>query len=102
MSATCDFGLIGLAYFVRHSEPGRIKPAWLFMVLVGVTLLFAARFSLYQETEELEEDEWTELDELEYNASLYDSNGLYGETPIDAAIENYQIKVGEKYHIQRK
>lgn len=77
----CAFGLIGSAYLLRHSELGLIKPAWLFMVLVGVTLLYAARYSLHNETEEYEE-EWTELDELEYTASLYESGGLYSDSPI--------------------
>ena len=96
------FGLIGLGYLVRHSELGRIRPAWLVMVLVGVTLLFAARYSLYNETEEYEE-EWGELDELEYSASLYEVGGLYADGPVDESSNFvYSQWLSEKQEARRQ
>lgn len=65
------FALIGLAILNRNFEPGTIQPAWLLVVLTGITLLFAADYSLAEQTRELEES-WAELDELEYN-QVYDT-----------------------------
>jgi Zn-dependent protease len=71
------FALIGMAlvFVVGQYEPGGfLRPAWMFMLIVGLTLFFSARYSLEVETE-VEDDHWSELDALEYN-SFYETTSF--------------------------
>ncbi|MEL7500170.1 MAG: site-2 protease family protein [Planctomycetota bacterium] len=96
------FAMIGFAFIVRHWEPGAIQPAWLFLLLGGITLLFTARYSLSQQTESLDE-EWSDLDDLEFSASLYESSSLYLDRPIDES-DNiaYSQWLSEKQEARRQ
>lgn len=77
------FGLIGMAWFVRdfHIPNNVLDPPWLVFLLLGVSLLFAARYSLHIETAATE-TEWDEMEEMDYD-SIYNESSFFeftGET----------------------
>jgi Zn-dependent protease len=72
MGHAVAFTLIGLAWLVRDYSPGPIQPAWLFMLLGGITLLFAARLSFHNETQ-VNDSAWDDLGESEYDSFYEDS-----------------------------
>ena len=82
------FGMIFLAgiLFYRSYEPGNIQPGWLYVSLGGITLLFAAKYSMFQETADADE-EWREFDELEYSSLYETDSSLY----LDAASESENL-----------
>ena len=73
------FAFIGLAWFFRHYEakgPGLLfEPAWLILLLFGVTLLFCSRFSLHNETTTNEAD-WDEMEDMDYD-SIYNESQYF-------------------------
>ena len=91
--------MIGFAGFYRLYEPTGQHPGWVLALLAGIALLFAARYSLQQETAEYEE-EWREFDDLEYG-SIYDSS-LYLESPGDHDNIAYSQWLTEKQEERRQ
>ena len=65
----CAFALIGIGviFMVRNYEPGiRVAgPSWMLFLVAGVTLFFAARYSMVEETTENEEP-WEELEDQDF------------------------------------
>ena len=91
--------MILVAFFYCHTELGSIRPAWLFLLLGGVVLLFATRYSMVMETGEFDED-WNDFDELEYN-SFYDSS-MYLESPMENDNIAYSQWLSEKQEARRQ
>jgi len=67
------FAFIGMAWLVRDFQVGPIRPTWTLFLLVGITLLFAARYSFQQETYEDEPDWDDETDDVDYDSVYSDS-----------------------------
>ncbi len=69
------FAFIGLAWICRDVNNSFLQPTWLPLVLIGITLLFAARFSLQQETTK-PADDWEDMEDLDYG-SMYNENSFF-------------------------
>ena len=91
--------LIFASWLFRDYNPGPIRPAWLLLVLAGITLLFAARYSFCIQTSN-GDDEWDELDDMEYD-SLYDETSLF-DFYEDEESENYSQWLTEKLESRRE
>ena len=52
----CAFGLIGFAWLLYGQKTGPVEPVWFIMLAAGISMYFAARYSLDQETAELLEE----------------------------------------------
>lgn len=94
-------GLMLFAFFYRHSEPGSIQPAWLFLLLAGITLMFAAHYSMVVETEELNEDQWQDFDELDYATALSESS-IYLDSFDEGGNIAYSQWLSEKQESRRQ
>lgn len=51
------FGVIGFAWLLYDQKTGPVEPVWFIMLAAGITMYFAARYSLDQETDELLEEQ---------------------------------------------
>ncbi len=75
MGHAVGFTTIGLAMLVRDYSPGPFPFAWVFMMLGGITLLFAAKYSFVEETKSSESD-WEDPAEMNYE-SFYDDSSRF-------------------------
>ncbi|MFT5302003.1 MAG: Zn-dependent protease [Mariniblastus sp.] len=64
------FVFVGLAWFVKDTDAGPVEPTWLLFLIVGITLLFASRYSMNRELEAHELD-WDDVGDMDYG-SLHD------------------------------
>ena len=65
--------MIGLAFFLTGFNHSPIRPVWFLFLTVGISLLFAARYS-YQQQMAMMDELWDESDELEYDSIYGDSS----------------------------
>lgn len=73
-----SLGLIGLAWFIREYDPsGSVlpEPAWMLLLMVGISLFFSAEYSQFLETSANEAD-WDEMRELGYESLYNDTTFL--------------------------
>ncbi len=91
------FTMIGFAWLIQDVQT-RIQPAWFFLLAIGITLLFSARYSFYAETANDEED-WDSLDDLDYE-SLYDESSFF-EFPEDET-SGYSQWLAEKQEARKR
>ena len=75
MGHAVAFALIGLSWLVRDVSLGPVQPDWLIMLLAGITLLFAARHSFYEETQ-ISDADWDDSSNVEYD-SFYDEGSMF-------------------------
>ena len=66
---------IGMAWFVRDMQVGPVHPTWLLCLLIGITLLFSANYSLYIETR-ADDSEWDDVEEMDYD-SIYSESSFF-------------------------
>jgi len=70
------FAFIGSAWICRGLEiEGPIQPIWLPMLLIGITLLFTAKYSLHVETNRADGD-WDEIEDMDYD-SIYSETAFF-------------------------
>ena len=69
------FTMIGMAWIIKDYDTGAIQPAWFLLILGGIALFFAARYSFHIETTNSDVD-WDELDDLEYE-SMYNETSFF-------------------------
>ncbi len=91
------FTMIGMAWLLRGYDGGSIQPAWFVLLLAGITLTFAARYSYARETA-YEDPDWDELEGAEYD-SMYEDSDFFHFADADAD-ENgsYSQWLMEKQH----
>ncbi len=85
MGHAVAFTMIGLSWLVRDYSPGPIQPAWLLMLLGGIVLLFAARYSYGEETKITDAD-WDDAADMDYD-SFYDDASFF-DFPSESEHEN--------------
>lgn len=91
------FTLIGAAWFLGNYHSAAVGPVWCLLVLLGVTLLFTARYSYLMETAHLDDD-WEDLNEFD-SLSLYDENSfLFSEDETSG----YSQWLSEKQEARRR
>ncbi len=88
--------MIFASWIFSDTRMGPFRPSWL-LIVSGITLLFAARYSFYMQTATSEE--WDEVDEMEYD-SLYDENSFF-DFPDEEA-ETYSQWLTEKLENRRE
>ena len=66
------FTLIGVGWFLG-SYTSAVGPVWVVFWMAGIMLLFAARFSYFENVAGIEES-WDELDDLDYESVYEDSS----------------------------
>ena len=66
--------MIGLGWILSDYHLSPIRPVWFLFLVVGISLLFAARYSYHQQMA-MVDDLWDESDELECDS-------IYGDTPF--------------------
>lgn len=93
-------GLIIMAFLFCGTEFGAIRPAWLVLLLSGISMLFAANYSMHVETSS-RENEWREFDELDYGTSLVESS-LYLDSVDDIDNIAYSQWLSEKQEARRE
>lgn len=65
--------MIGLAWVLSGYHHSPIRPVWFLFLSVGISLIFAARYS-YQQQMSLVDELWDESDDLEYDSIYGDSS----------------------------
>lgn len=93
MGHAVAFTLIGLSWLVRDYNSGPIQPAWLIMLVGGITLLFAARLSFHNETQ-ISDSEWDDMADADYE-SIFEENPLF-DFPTDHENTAYSQWLTEK------
>ncbi len=66
--------MIGLAWFLKGQTDGPIPPSVL-LIMAGIIILFAARFSYERQLSTIDE-EWDDFDDLDYE-SIYDDTSFF-------------------------
>ena len=94
------FAFIGSAWICTGIEvPGPIQPIWLPMLLIGITLIFTARYSLYVETKHAGTD-WDDIENMDYG-SIYSESALF-DFREDSEINQYSQWLTEKQESRRE
>lgn len=65
--------MIGCGWFLTTYEGGPVRPVWFLFVASGLTLLFSARYSYYQQLA-LMDDHWEDEDETNYDVAYGDAS----------------------------
>lgn len=91
------FGLIGIAWLCRSYDGGSVHPAWLVMLLCGITLFFSAAYSMHLETQQ--DPNWDDFDDMEYG-SLYDETSFFDFTEDNENV-SYSQWLQEKQDARR-
>jgi hypothetical protein len=89
------FTMLGMAWLLRGYDGGSVQPAWFVLLVAGITLTFAARYSFARETAYVDPD-WDELEGSEYD-SMYEEHAFFH---FDETEENgsYSQWLLEKQH----
>ena len=70
------FGFIGSACICKGVETaGPIQPIWLPMLLIGITLIFTAKYSLHVETQR-DGSDWDDIENMDYG-SIYSETAFF-------------------------
>lgn len=75
--------LIGLAWFLKSQLSGAVIPPSVLLIMAGITIIFAARYSYEKEQSRMDED-WDDFDELDYE-SIYSDSSLFDFAESDQA-----------------
>lgn len=67
------FAIIGFAWLVRDVEAGPFQPIWALFLMIGITLLFSANYSMHLETQEDDAD-WDDTEDMDYDSVYNDSS----------------------------
>ena len=100
-----SFALIGtgIIFMVRNYEPGIqiAGPSWMILLVAGVTLFFAARYSMAVETSVTEES-WEDLEDQDFGL-MFDLMGSYDEVSVEDQ-ESFAFSqwLNEKHEARRK
>lgn len=73
MGQATGLTLIGCSWFLSNYDQGPIQPVWLLFLVVGITLVFSARYSYAQQISLLD-DQWDDTDELDYDSIYGDAS----------------------------
>lgn len=96
---TVAFGFIGMAWIFRNLEvPGLLRP-WTLMLMLGITLLFAARYSLHKETQT--SDDWDDMEDIDYG-SIYGSETSFFDSAHESDNSAYSQWLTEKQEERRE
>ena len=94
------FAFIGSAWICRDIEiAGPIQPIWLPMLLVGITLIFTAKYSLHVETNRLGND-WDDIENMDYG-SIYSESAFF-DFREDSEGNQYSQWLNEKQEARRE
>ena len=77
----CAFGLIGFAWLLYGQKTGPVEPVWFIMLAAGISMYFAARYSLEQETAELIEDQALMGQDWDFDPYLPQESSFFGLSP---------------------
>ena len=95
------FGFIGVAWICRDLQiDGPIQPIWLPMLLIGITLLFTAKYSLHVETNRANDD-WQDFDEMDYG-SIYSETSFFDFRDDSESSSAYSQWLTEKQEARRE
>ncbi len=86
---------IGLAWFLKSETGGTLVPPSVLLMLSGIVILFAARYSYEKELSTIDED-WDDFDDLNYE-SLYGDNSFFEfEEPDQATYSQWLLEKQEE------
>ena len=74
----CAFGVIGFAWLMYGQKPGPIEPVWFIMLAAGITMYFAARYSLNQETADLLDEQISSGHDWDFDPYLPQQSSFFG------------------------
>jgi hypothetical protein len=77
----CAFSVIGFAWLLYGQETGPIEPVWFIMLAAGISMYFAARYSLDQETAELREDQEIMGHDWDFDPYMPQESSFFGLSP---------------------
>lgn len=93
------FAFIGLAWILRDMNPGGpIQPAWLLMLMFGITLLYSASYSLHNETQI--SNDWDDMEDIDYG-SIYGSTTSFFDASPESDNSAYSQWLTEKQEERR-
>lgn len=94
MGHAAAFTLIGMSWLLRDSEFGALQPAWFILLIAGISLIFAARYSWYRQTI-FEDADWDDLDDGSFDIE-------YG-TPFDGdEDERAFLEISDKLAMEKE
>lgn len=94
------FAFIGSAWICRDLEiAGPIQPIWLPMLLIGITLIFTAKYSLFVETKRADND-WDDIENMDYG-SIYSESAFF-DFREDSESNQYSQWLTEKQEARRE
>ncbi len=76
----CAFAVIGFAWLLYGQEAGPIEPVWFIMLAAGITLYFASRYSMNQETAELIEEQGLQGQDWDFDPYVPQEASFFGLT----------------------
>ena len=77
----CAFGVIGFAWLLYGQKTGPIEPVWFVVLAAGISMYFAARYSLDQETAELLEEQNLMGQDWDFDPYLPQESSFFGLSP---------------------
>jgi len=86
--------MIGLAWVLSGYHHSPIRPVWFLFLSVGISLLFAARYSYHQQMA-IADEYWDETDELEYD-SIYGENSFFEHSDDDSTYSQWLMEKQEE------
>jgi len=82
----CAFAVIGFAWLLYGQKTGPIEPVWFIMLAAGISMYFAARYSLNQETSRLLDEQGISEQDCDFDPYVPHDSSFFGLT----AEEDYQ------------
>ncbi len=91
----CAFSVIGFAWLLYGQETGPIEPVWFIMLAAGISMYFAARYSLDQETAELREDHTVIGHDWDFDPYIPLESSFFGLSPDEEYQDLADAAIGE-------
>ncbi|MCH2183131.1 MAG: site-2 protease family protein [Mariniblastus sp.] len=86
---------IGLAWFLKSETGGTVIPPSVLLIMSGIVLLFAARYSYEKELSTIDED-WDDFDDLNYDSIYGDTSFFEFEEPDQATYSQWLLEKKEE------
>ena len=93
--------LIGLAWFLKSQNGGTVIPPSVLLIMSGIVILFAARYSYEIELSSIDE-EWDDFDDLNYDSIYGDTSLFEFEEPDQATYSQWLLEKQEERKKERE
>ena len=77
----CAFSVIGFAWLLYGQHTGPIEPIWFIMLAAGISMYFAAGYSMDQETAEFREEQGLMGQDWDFDPYLPQESSFFGLSP---------------------